>query len=73
MLTNDFDKKIVLAFLKIIYKKKKKIAIKKILLILNICSFQKKMLSNLTYLLIYSLTKCIFEDGFKDSCVLKIL
>ena len=25
-----------------------------------------KMLSNLTYVLIYSLTKCVLEDGFKD-------
>ena len=74
MLTNDFDEKFVLALLKIIFcKKKKKIVIKKILLILNIYSFQKKMLSNLTYVLIYSLTKCISKDGFKDSCVLKIL
>ena len=30
------------------------------------CSLQKKMLSNLTCVLIYSLTKCVFEDGFKD-------
>ena len=36
------------------------------------CSFQKKMLSNLTCVLIYSLTKYVLEDGFKDSCVLKI-
>ena len=31
------------------------------------------MLSNFTCVLIYSLTKCALEDGFKDSCVLKIL
>ena len=27
---------------------------------------------NLTYVLIYSLAKCILDDGFKDSCVCKI-
>ena len=31
------------------------------------------MLSNLTCVLIYALTKCILEDGFKGSCVLKLL
>ena len=37
------------------------------------CSFQKKMLSNfLTCALIYSLTKYVPEDGFKDSRDLKI-
>ena len=41
------------------------------MLILNTCSFQNNMLSNLTCVLIYSLTKCVLEDGFKDSCVLK--
>ena len=37
------------------------------MLILNTYSFQKKMLSNLTRVLIYSLTKFVFEDAFKDS------
>ena len=32
------------------------------------CLFQKKMLFNLTFVLIYSLTKCVLEDGFKDNC-----
>ena len=27
----------------------------------------------LTCVLIYSLRKCVLEDGFKDSCVLKVL
>ena len=36
---------------------------------LNTCSFQKKMLSN--FVLIYSLTKCVLEDAFKDSYILK--
>ena len=43
------------------------------MLILNTCSFQKKMLPNLTCVLIDSLTKCVYEDSFKDSCVLGIL
>ena len=43
------------------------------MLILNTCSFQKKILFNLTCVLIYSLTKCVFEDEFEDICVLKIL
>ena len=42
------------------------------MLILNTCSFQK-MLLNLTFVLIYSLTKCVFEDDFEGICVLKIL
>ena len=36
------------------------------MLILNTCSFQKEMLSNLTYVLIYSLTKCVLEDGSEN-------
>ena len=32
------------------------------MLIFNTCSFQKKMLSNLTCLLIYSLTKCALRE-----------
>ena len=43
------------------------------MLILNTCSFQKKMLSNLMSVVIYSLTKCVLEDGLKSSCILKIL
>ena len=34
---------------------------------------QKRMLSNLTCVLIYSLTNCVDEGGFKDSCVMNIL
>ena len=41
--------------------------------ILNIRSFQEKMLSNLAYVLTYSLTKYVIEDGFKDSHILKVL
>ena len=36
------------------------------MLISNIWSFQKKMLSNLTCVLIYSLTKCVLEDCSKN-------
>ena len=39
------------------------------MIILNTCSLQKKMLS----VPIYSLTKCVLEDGFKYSYVLKSL
>ena len=31
------------------------------------------MLPNLKFALIYALTKCVLEDGFKDSCALKIV
>ena len=34
--------------------------------ILNTWNFQNKMLSNLTCVLIYSLTECVLEDGFKN-------
>ena len=67
---NGSDKKFVLAsyntFLKI---ELKLIVIKKIMLMLNASSYQKKILSNLTCILIYSLTKCALEDGLKDSAV----
>ena len=43
------------------------------MLILNTCNFQKKILSKLTCVLIYSLTKCVLKDGFEDICVPKIL
>ena len=60
---NDLDKKFALAlynsFLKIELNCDK--------------DFQKKMLPNLTCVLITSLTKCVLEDGFNDSCVQKIL
>ena len=70
MLINYFDKTFVLAlydsFLKLNCDTEN-------MVILNTCSFRKKMLSNLTCVLIYSLTKYVLEDGFKDSSVLKIL
>ena len=69
-LMNRSDKKFVFAsyntFLKI---ELKLIVIEKIMLILNGRNFQKKMLFNLTCVLIYSLTKCALEDGLKDSVV----
>ena len=42
------------------------------MIILNTSSFQK-MFSDLTCALIYSLTKYVLEDDFKDSSVLKNL
>ena len=72
MILLNFDKAFVLPFysffLKIILN-----CDKENMLILNTFSFQGKMLSNLTCVLIYSLTKCALEGGFKDSCVLEIL
>ena len=68
---NDFDKTFALAF----YYSFLKIELhcdKEIMIIFNTCSFQKKM-SNLTCVLIYSLTKCDLEDDSKDSCGLEIL
>ena len=41
------------------------------MLILNTCSFQEEDVA--LRVLIYSLTKYVLEDGFKDSCVLKTL
>ena len=70
MVMNNFDERFVLAF----YNSFLKIELncyKENMLILNTCSFQKRMLFNLTCVLIYS--KCLLEDGSKDSCVLRIL
>ena len=69
---NDFDKTFALSF----YNSFLKIELncnKENMIMLNTCSFQKKMLSNLTCVLIYSLKKCVLEDGFKDCCALNIL
>ena len=69
-ISHDFDKKFVLAF----YNSFLKIILNcdnEDMLILDTCSFQQKMLSNLPCVLIFSLTKFVLEDGFKDSCVLK--
>ena len=73
MLIKDFDKTFVLVFCNSFLKMVELNCDKENTLILNAYSFQKKKLSNSTCVLIYSLTKCILEDGFKDSCVLKIL
>ena len=43
------------------------------MLVLNMCSFQKKILANLTFVLIYCLRKYALEGDLKDSCTLKIL
>ena len=69
---NDFDNIFVLAF----YNSFLKIELnfdKENFIIVNTCNFQKMMLSNLTGVLIYSLTKCVLEYGFKENYVLKIL
>ena len=63
---NDFDKTFVLAF----YNCCLKINLncdKENMFILNTCSFQKRILSNLTYILIYSFTKCCLEMVLKTA------
>ena len=72
MLMNDFDKTFLSAFYYFFLKIKLNCENKNVLN-LNTCSFQRKMFSNLKYVLIYSLTTRVLEDGFKQSCVLKIL
>ena len=65
-LISDFDKTFVLVF----YNSFQKIELncdKENIITLQTCCFQKKRLSNLTSVPIYSLTNCVFEDGFKDS------
>ena len=66
---NAFHKKIVLVLLPL-YNSFLKIelnCVKKIMLILNICSCQKKMLSNLL------IDKMCSKDGLKDSCSEKFI
>ena len=62
---NDFDKTFVLAFYSSFLKTKLNCN-KENMLILNTWSFQKKMLTNLTLVLIYSLTKCVLENGSEN-------
>ena len=69
---NDFDKTFVLAFYNSFLRSELNCD-EENMVILNACSFRKKMLSTFTCVQIYLLTKCFLEDGFKDSCVLKIL
>ena len=60
-LMNGFDKKIVAAF----YNSFLKIELnchKEIMLLVNACIFQKKMLSNVTCVLIYLLANFALED-----------
>ena len=67
-----FDKKFVLAFnsflkIQLNYDKENNDIFKSM-------PFSEGDVVYLTFvLLIYSLTKCVLEDGFKDSCVLKNL
>ena len=69
---NDFDKKFVLAFnsflkIQLNYDKENNDIFKSM-------QFSEEDVVYITFvLLIYSLTKCVLEDGFKDSCVLKNL
>ena len=65
MLMNNFDKTFVLAFYNS-FLKLKLTCDKENMVILDTCSFQKKMLSNFTCVLIYSLAKYIFEDGSEN-------
>ena len=63
---SDFDKTFVLVF----YNSFLKIELncdKENIITLQTCCFQKKRLSNLTCVPIYSLTNCVLEDSFKDS------
>ena len=63
---NNFDKKFLFAFDSYFLKITVNCG-KEDMLILNRCSFQKKILSNLTCVLIYSLTTCVLEDGSEKS------
>ena len=69
---NDFDKTFLFAFYSFFLKIKLNCD-KENMIVLNTCSSQKKMLLTVTCVLIYLLTECVFEDGFKDSCVIKIM
>ena len=69
---NGFDKTFLFAFYSFFLKIKLNCD-RENMIVLNTCSFQKKMLLNVTCVLIYLLTECVFEDGFKDSCVMKIM
>ena len=64
-LMSEFDKTLVIAF----YNSFMEIKLncdKENMLILNTSSFQN-VLSDLTYILIYTLTKCVLEDGSENS------
>ena len=69
---NDFEKIFGLAFYSSFLRKELNCD-KENMIISNRCSFQMKMLSSLTCVLIYSMAKCILEHGFKDTSVLKVL
>ena len=58
---NDVEKTFVLGFYNSFLKIKLNCD-EENMVILNTCSFQKKMLPDLTCVLIYSLTKCALED-----------
>ena len=69
---NDFEKIFAPAFY-CSFLRKELNCDKENMIISNRCSFQMKMLSSLTCVLIYSMAKCILEHGFKDTSVLKVL
>ena len=72
MVTKDFNKTFVPAFYNYFLKIKLNCD-KENMLNLNSSSFQKKILPNVTSVVIYLLTICVIEDGFKDNCVPKTL
>ena len=72
MVTKDFNKTFVPAFYNYFLKIKLNCD-KENMLNLNSSSFQKKILPNVTSVVIYLLTICVIENGFKDNCVLKTL
>ena len=72
MVTKDFNKTFVPAFYNYFLKIKLNCD-KENMLNLNSSSFQKKILPNVTSVVIYLLTIWVIEDGFKDNCVLKTL
>ena len=65
-----FDKKFVLAFYNYLLKIELNCDKENYV---NFKHFLKDVVKNHKYVLIYSLTKCILEHGFKESCVQNIL
>ena len=69
---NNFNKRFGIAFYNS-FRKVKSNCDQENMSILHTHSFQKEMLFTLARVLIYSLTKLVLKDGFKDNCVLRIL
>ena len=68
---NNFNKTFGIAFYN--FRKVKSNCDQENMSILHTRNFQKEMLFTLSRVLIYSLTKLVLKDGFKDNCVLRIL